>query len=446
MITFQSIASYPAFKQQPSLKTPPQVFFGRHHDEPLELNNGLMYKDPSVMGYYEDFKNYDRPDKINMVLGFNPFPIPEIIQKLKAYADLTDPGPIGGLPELKSAIAKLYEQHIPFKPEQVFVGSSGSAVLDSLFRVLQGDVVVPQPSWPEYTPFAERSGKKVHKIRSSQGYAPSKKDLERAFSKTKAKILILNNPNNPTGTVFTKEQLQVIVDFCRKRGITILSDECLLVHPSMNYTTIAPLYPEGTIVISNGPSKALGVKGYGMAWAIVPGGPKGQEFIAAMKKYSPSAPATPVQWAITDSLNSPSVLQKVEKVAAFHRDRTISFHEQLKAIGIDSARPSAMFNLLVSFQKYKPALKKLGIQNDDDLRKYLLHNYGIGTMPGHMFGTSQFDYNLRMSTSALDYKTYSDWMVSDAKLPMEINRDNHPEMFSALDRLQSFIKLLEEQK
>jgi aspartate/methionine/tyrosine aminotransferase len=449
MITLHPIASQTAHVRRttsPKVSTVP-VFFGRSH-EPLELNNGLNHQYPSIMSYYQAFKESSYPDKINLLLGINPFAVPETVQSLKSHATETVAAPYGGITELKSAISDLYKNQLHINPDQIYVSTGSRALLDPLFRVLQGDVLLLEPAWPEYRPFAERSGKKVYKVKPNEDYVPSKNDLERAFSKSKAKaqILIINNPNNPTGVNLNKEQLQVIVDFCRKHGITIVSDECQIVYPGVKFTNIASLYPEGTIIISNGPSKALGVGGYSIGWSALPAGEKGKAILEALKKYSPSDPATPIQWAVAQSLRTPAAIEHINKSTAFHQARTQSLYEQLQSIGVDGPRPEATFNMLVSFKKYKSALQKLGVHNDDELQKYLLKNYGLGTVPGYVFGISQFDYNLRLSTSALDQHAFNHWMDTGAPSPIQINRENHPQMFSAVDRLQSFVSLLEKQK
>jgi aspartate/methionine/tyrosine aminotransferase len=190
----------------------------------------------------------------------------------------------------------------------------------------------------------------------------------------------------------------------------------------------------------------LGVGGWGIGWSIFPKGEKGKALMESLNTYTPSAPATPVQWAVAQALNSPTAMEHIDKSTAFHQARTQAFYDQLQSIGLEGPRPEATFNVLTSFKKYKPALQKLGINNDDELQEYLLQNYGLGTVPGYIFGISQFDYNLRLSTSSLDKHAFDDWVASGAETPVDINRNNHPQMFSAIERLKNFINFLEEQK
>ncbi|MGD8315382.1 MAG: aminotransferase class I/II-fold pyridoxal phosphate-dependent enzyme, partial [Syntrophobacterales bacterium] len=213
-------------------------------------------------------------DYYGLAFGQSPFPVPEpLVRALAANADKGKYGPSEGIPELRRAIAEFNRRHfgLEVEPNRVVVGHGTKDLLYSLFRIIQGDVILPTPAWIGYAPQITLLGKQMHLLHltAESNYRLDAEVLDRYLEglPRQQHILILNNPNNPTGAVCSETELRDIADVCRKHRTLVFADEiyALTTYDVSRFQSMASMYPEGTFV-TNGLSKDRSAGGYRLGY------------------------------------------------------------------------------------------------------------------------------------------------------------------------------------
>ena len=221
----------------------------------------------------------------NFGFGQSPFPIPEkIVLALKKNAARKDYLPMQGLKELRSAISKsLFKRTgIEYDKDNIIITPGSKEAMLLMHVAFNGEIILPAPSWVSYEPQAQIAENRVHWLDTSRdnNWFPTAEDLEKKIKLIGNKniILIINSPNNPSGTVC--KNLKEIAMIAKKYKIKILSDEIYTdLTFDQNYLSISKFYPEGTF-ISGGLSKWCGAGGWRLGFFASPDGK--QEFISAL--------------------------------------------------------------------------------------------------------------------------------------------------------------------
>lgn len=309
--------------------------------------------------------------------------------------------PAGGLPALKEAIINKLErdQHLSYKPNEVMVGIGAKHVLYTLFQVLlnEGDeVIIPIPYWvsyPEQVKLAQ--GVPVYiEAAASQAYKISAQQLKEAIT-GRTKAVIINSPSNPTGMIYSKEELQELAEVCREAGILIVSDEIYekLIYGDVIHTSIAELSEDAksrTIII-NGVSKSHSMTGWRIGYAAGNSG-----LIKAMTdlaSHSTSNPTTTSQYAAIEAYNGTQ--DTVEEMRKAFESRLEAIFPKVAAIpGFSVIRPQGAFYLLPDVAE---AAQKTGFESVDDFATALLTDANVAVIPGSGFGAP--------STIRLSYAT-----------------------------------------
>ena len=162
--------------------------------------------------------------------GQSPFPVPRLIQEaLIKNVDKGAYAAVSGIPELREAISK-YNRHyfgMDVAPQRIYVGPGTKELIFNLLEILHGTVILPTPAWLGYLPQIRFLKKNYHMLPTCTNRKISSHDLEKLALRLqdRQKILILNNPHNPTGLLYDKLELEEIADVCRKQNITVISDE-----------------------------------------------------------------------------------------------------------------------------------------------------------------------------------------------------------------------------
>ena len=203
----------------------------------------------------------------NFGFGQSPFPIPEkIVSVLRDNAHKKDYLPMQGLPELREAISKylLKRTGVDYKKENIIITPGSKEAMLLMHVVFNGEIILPAPSWVSYEPQAEIAKNKVHWIEttSDNNWFPTAKQLEDKIKSIGKKniILILNSPNNPSGSVCNN--LNQIANVAKQNNIKILSDEIYTdLTFDKSYESISKFCPENTF-ISGGLSKWCGAGGW----------------------------------------------------------------------------------------------------------------------------------------------------------------------------------------
>ncbi|MFA1711277.1 pyridoxal phosphate-dependent aminotransferase [Peribacillus frigoritolerans] len=306
--------------------------------------------------------------------------------------------PSAGLPKLKEAIAaKLKrDQGLDYKPSEIAVGSGAKHSLYTLFQAIldeEDEVIVPIPYWvsyPEQIKLAD--GKPVYIVGTEENqYKITKEQLEQAITE-KTKAVIINSPSNPTGMLYSREELAAIGEVCLAHDILIVSDEIYekLVYGNATHTSIAEISPElkkQTIII-NGVSKSHSMTGWRIGYAV------GDESIikamANLASHSTSNPTTTAQYGAIAAYEGTQ--EPVEEMRQAFEGRLNKIYDKLVEIpGVSCIKPQGAFYL---FPNVKRAVELTGYSNVEDFTTALLEEAQVAVIPGSGFGAPD---NIRLS-------------------------------------------------
>jgi aspartate aminotransferase len=319
--------------------------------------------------------------------GQSPFPIPQnIVDKLKDHAFEKDYLPVNGLLQLRQSILKHLEKKglKHFNQDNIFVGPGTKQLMFLLQIVFDGDIILPAPSWVSYEPQAHISKNKVHwvqtKIDNHWHVTPEEIETVVKNINSKYKIIILNTPNNPSGT--NANNLKELATIFEKHNIIVLSDEIYSdLNFDNNYESIAKYYPEKTI-ISNGLSKWCGAGGWRLGYFAIPESLKElNEKMQVMASEAYSSPSAPVQYAAVTAYNSDQTkfLDHSKRILKMIADYC---YKKLKTNNIEVARPDGGFYIMPDFTK----LLKDKYKTSTELCSSLLQETGVAVLPGSDFG------------------------------------------------------------
>jgi len=299
--------------------------------------------------------------------------------------------PAGGLPALKQAIIdKLArDQKLTYEPSEILVGVGAKHVLYTLFQVIlnEGDeVLIPIPYWVSYPEQVKLAGGVPVYIEATadQEYKISAKQIKKAITE-KTRAIIINSPSNPTGMIYSEQELQEIADVCKEADILIISDEIYekLIYGDAKHRSIAELSSdskERTIVI-NGVSKSHSMTGWRIGYAA-----GNKQIINAMTdlaSHSTSNPVTTSQFAAIEAYNGPQ--DAVEEMRKAFESRLETIFPKVAAIpGFTLIKPQGAFYLLPDVTE---ASVKTGYSSVDSFVEALLTEAKVAVIPGSGFGS-----------------------------------------------------------
>jgi len=400
---------------------------------------------------------WDKGENIyHLGFGESRFPVHPLMAK--ALADNVHQHsyvPLQGIPELRQKVSKFYNRQFQLNSDesQVIVGVGSKSLLYAVMHSLPGDVILPVPAWVSYKDQAELNGRRVitFDLDRANGFEVSIKALAKArrLAKPGPCMLVLTNPNNPTGTILSQDNVQKTAEYCRDNQIYILSDEIysLLTHGGFQHTTPASFYPEGTIVLG-GLSKILSLGGWRIGVAIVPKGLLGDNIIDGFRHIAGSiwscVPA-PIQYAAMTAYEGTSEIENfIFDCGSMHQIRTHYLYDQMCAMGIPCAAPQGAFYMYPNFNPWEDALKVKGIHSDYELGMHLLDNYEIAVLAGSEFMDDPQHYSVRLATSYIDAENEKA-AISIVKAyksnpdPHTFIQDHHPRLKALVQRLGEFI-------
>ena len=307
--------------------------------------------------------------------------------------------PASGTRQLKEAVCNKYrrEQGLEYKPEEVIICCGAKHALYNVFQVLCGpgdEVLLPSPYWVSYYEQIRLAGAEPVLLPTGwdEGFKLSPGLLaERITPRTKA--LVLNSPNNPTGTVYSREELAALADVILSHEILVISDEIYeeLHYTGLPNTSIAAWGPEikGKPVIINGMSKPFAMTGWGIGYAL--GDREIIKAMAALQSHSTSNPTTFCQVAAEATLLDPP-REEVKMMVAEFKKRRDYMVQRVKAIpGLDCLNPDGAFYVFVNMSGLagREIAGKL-IQNGDDLAQLFLEKIKVAVVPGSGFGAPSY--------------------------------------------------------
>jgi aspartate aminotransferase len=304
----------------------------------------------------------------------------------------------GGIPELKDAIIDKFRQDngLSYDREEVMVSCGGKHVLYNLAQATlnPGDeVIIPAPYWVSYPPIVILAGGNpiVVETREAEDFKLSPDALQDAIT-SRTRLLILNSPSNPTGSVYTQSELEALAEVVLRHNISVVSDDIYekLIFDGKPFFCIAQVSEDlkSKTYVVNGVSKAYAMTGWRIGYV---GGAR--EVIAGMTKIqsqSTSNPNSIAQRAAIAALRGPQDLVQ-EMVQAFDKRRKYLI-ERLNGIrGVHCNMPRGAFYAFPHFRHYfKENLGGASIKGSADLCEYLLTEARVALVPGIAFGADDF--------------------------------------------------------
>jgi aspartate/methionine/tyrosine aminotransferase len=328
---------------------------------------------------------------VNLAQGFPDFPAPADIKRAAqeaVAADVNQYAITWGAKNLRNAIARQMKtwQGIEVNPETQITVTCGSteAMISTLLAVCnKGDeIIIFEPFYENYGPDAILSGAKpvFVKLRPPTGaggeWTFDQAELRAAF-RNHTKAIILNTPNNPTGKVFTRAELELIRDLCVEFNVLAITDEIYehIIYDGTQHISIASLdgMAERAVTI-NGLSKTYSVTGWRVGWAVAPPNVtnairKGHDFLTV------GAPA-PLQEAGAAALSlAPSYYESLATSYCARRDRLMP---ALAEAGFHCYRPRGAYYVMTDISAF-------GFADDVTFTKYLVKEIGVAAVPGSSF-------------------------------------------------------------
>jgi len=382
----------------------------------------------------------DGEDICHLGFGESPFPVPELLQQaLRENTHHKSYLPGAGLPELREAVAGFFRKEFGYDAaaDRVFVGPGSKELLFDLLYLLEGPLLVPAPSWVSYGPQARMLGKPVQPIPTNRenGYRLQADELEHACQTAgnDQKLLILNNPSNPTGSVHHAQELQELAEVCRRHQVIVIADEiyALVNFSDRPFVGMATLYPEGTIVTS-GLSKAFSAGGWRLGIALLP---EAMNDLAqpwgALVSETFSCTSAPIQYAAVPAFAEYETLRpEVERCVAIHRAATKGMWQALVALGLHCPEPEGAFYLFPDFEPFRDQLAAQGIHTSTELATRLLEEAKVAVLPGSAFYLPPERLTVRVSP--VDH-THADYEADSAFEQM------FPKMAEAAERMETFL-------
>ncbi|OOM79346.1 pyridoxal phosphate-dependent aminotransferase [Clostridium sp. BL-8] len=340
-------------------------------------------------------------DVVSFGAGEPDFNTPEnIIQAaIKAMHDgKTKYTPAGGLLELKQTICNKFknDNNLEYKPSQITISTGAKQCLANAFMAVlnPGDeVLIPVPYWvsyPELVKLADGIPVFVETAKENN-YKYTISDLERATT-DKTKVILINSPNNPTGTIYHKEELLEIANFAKEHNLIIISDEIYekLIYDDEKHISIASLNEDAynrTLVI-NGVSKTYSMTGWRLGY--VAASEKITKLMTSIQSHMTSNVNTIAQYAAIEALNGPvEDLNNMVKEFENRRNFMIAKLEKLNEVTI--IRPSGAFYIMVNISAYlNTTFKGQEINNSVDFAKVLLEEEKVAVIPGAGFGLDDY--------------------------------------------------------
>lgn len=331
-------------------------------------------------------------DIVNLSAGQPDFDTPDNIKKAAITAikqGFTKYTPVPGIIELRKAICKKLkdDNNLDYNPEQILVSCGAKHSIYNIMQALlnpNDQVIIPVPYWVSYIEQVKLTGAKPVLLKT-KNFKINPDQLKKAINK-KTKLIIINSPNNPTGAVYTKQELEKIANIAVENNIYVLSDEIYekLIYETKHHS-IASFNKEIkklTITI-NGVSKAYSMTGWRIGYAAGP-----SNIIKAasnLQSHSTSNPTSISQKAALEALQGPQKsITKMVQTFKKRRDYIVKRLNKIK--DITCSKPEATFYVFPNVSE----LYNGKIKTSNDLALSLLEKAKVAVIPGSAFGDDHF--------------------------------------------------------
>jgi len=332
---------------------------------------------------------------ISLGIGEPDFVTPEHIREYAKEAldmGMTHYGPNAGLPMLREAVArKLKEQNgieaDPKSEVMITVGANQAFILGLATFLGEGEeVLIPAPMFVSYAPAVILAGGKPVEVPTYEEneFRLSVDDLEKHVS-DRTRALIINSPNNPTGAVLTRKDVEEIADFAVEHDLIVFSDEVYehFVYDGARNYSIASLDGmfERTVTI-NGFSKTFAMTGWRLGFVAAPSWII--EGMVRFQMYNATCPVTFVQYAAAKALEDERSWKAVEEMRNEYDRRRNLVWKRLNGMGLPTVKPRGAFYIF-------PRVRDTGL-SDKEFSELMLNEARVAVVPGSAFGNAGEGY------------------------------------------------------
>jgi aspartate/methionine/tyrosine aminotransferase len=326
----------------------------------------------------------------NLAQGFPDFPAPQILKDAAAdaiAANINQYAITWGAKPFRDAIVAKYRRTygLEFDPERevtVCCGATEGMIATLLALVDPGDeVVVFEPFYENYNPDTQLCGAEVRYVRlHAPDWSFDPDELRRAFSR-RTKAIILNTPNNPTGKVFSRDELLYIAGLCREFDALAISDEIyehILYDGAVHVPILSLPGMRERSVLVNSMSKTYSVTGWRVGWVLA--APDLTDSIRKVHDFLTVGAAAPLQQAGVTALELPDEYYKT--LAQEYKNRRDHILSSLKAAGFQPFTPAGAYYTMAG-------IAGLGFANDLEMVRHLIEKVGVAAVPGSSFYTRE---------------------------------------------------------
>jgi aspartate aminotransferase len=341
-------------------------------------------------------------------LGEPDFPTPEHIcaAAVKAMKDgHTRYTPASGIPALRGAVSRFYQKAyaMAYKPEQVLISNGAKHSLHNALAATVGpgdEVIIPTPYWVSYSDLVQMTGAKYVLVPTTMadGFKMTPAQLRAAVT-PHSKLLMLNSPSNPTGTVYTRQELEALADVVLETQLSVLSDEIYekLIFGSATATCFASLRPElaDRVITISGASKTYAMTGWRVGWAAGP--PRVIKAMGDVQSQQSGCPCSISQYAAVAALEGEQeCVERMRREFEARRDLVCGRLAAMPGVKIRTPEGAfyAFFDVSAHFGRTLAGRK---IANSADFCMGALESANVSVVQGSAFGAEGY---VRMSYAA----------------------------------------------
>ncbi len=391
--------------------------------------------------------------------GQSPFPIPASLAR--ALAENAGKGHYSaaeGIPELREAVAGFVGRHfgLDVEADRIIIGPGTKDLIHIIFDTVKGDVVIPSPSWIGYSPQIKLLDKHFHTfyLKPEFDYKIQPAELDEFLSglEEEQHTVILNNPHNPTGVLYSRDELEAITDVCRKNNALVLADEiyALSTYDFDGFASIGTIYPEGTFV-TNGLSKDRSAGGYRLGYCVLPerSSKNLRDDFTKVAATVYTNVSTPTQYAAVTAFEANEEIEEYFEVTRqIHRIMGTFMSRGFNDVdGVRATTPQGTFYFFADFNELAPHLEHQGVTTSNDLAYSLIsHPHHIVTVTGDACLLRPDDYGARIAFVDYDggkaIELYKRNPPRGEAEEVEFVKENAPRMVEGIEALRGYVEFI----
>jgi aspartate aminotransferase len=395
-------------------------------------------------------------DYHGFAFGQSPFHVaPPLARALGQNAEQGEYSPALGIDEVRESISDFNSRYFKadIDPSRIVIGPGTKDIIHLIFDIIKGGVIIPSPSWIGYSPIITLLDKHFHTLntRMEDGFKVTPSLLERFLDSIPEEqlILALNNPHNPTGNVYFRQELEDIAEVCRERNVLVLADEIygITTYDFDEFTTMSKIYPEGSLV-TNGLSKAWSAGGYRFGYCILPeDSPEG--LVGAFEKVAGTVwtnVSTPTQYAAVTAFKENREIDDYFQVTReIHRIMGTYMSEGFNAIeGVRATTPRGAFYFFIDLNEISDQLRESGVADSNRLSKAMIdHPFHVAAVTGDACLLRKDDFGARIAFVDYDgkvaYNAYIDQKPRTSDEERLFVEDHAPRMVSGIEAMERFV-------